>query len=313
MDRRTAQTLRAAQLYYSQDLNQLEIAEAMGISRPTVSRLLAEARANGIVKISLDQPTPIDADLSKELRSTLDLRDAIVVSEAHDDQLSMSLLGQAAAAMLQSLVQPGTVIAISYGRTLARMVEAFDQQVVEDVEVVQMLGSLGEGDPEIDGPELARRLAARFGATYRYVHAPAVVNTKAFCEELRSQPQISETLRRATRADIAVTSVGALDDPESSLERNGYLTDAEREEYAKKGAVGHLLAKLIDISGNEFDGYNERVLALPLEVLASKSWSICLASSAAKAAPLLGAIRAGYVNAVVVDASAATEMLELAR
>lgn len=47
---------RAARLYYVDELNQAAIAERLTVSRPTVSRLLAEARRVGIVQITVHDP-----------------------------------------------------------------------------------------------------------------------------------------------------------------------------------------------------------------------------------------------------------------
>ena len=313
MDRRTAQMFRAAQLYYEQDLNQGAIAETMGVSRASVSRLLSDARGAGMVRISIEQPVPLRSDLSEQLRTRFDLRDAIVVMSGDDDVTSMKRVGESAADFLVSIVNPDSVVAISWGRTLFHMVNAISPQGYDGVEVVQMLGSLGEGDPNIDGPELARLCASRLGGSYRYVHAPAVVKSAELCLELAEQPQVYETLRRAGEAEIAISSVGSLDDASSSLERNGYLTDQERLDYSERGAVGHVLAKLIGLEGQEFEPFNSRVVAIPLEQLSTRPWSICLATGASKAAALHGAIHAGHVNTIVIDESTANALLELAR
>ena len=44
---------RAARLYYLDELNQAAIAERLSVSRPTVSRLLSEARRIGLVRITV--------------------------------------------------------------------------------------------------------------------------------------------------------------------------------------------------------------------------------------------------------------------
>lgn len=303
---------RAAQLYYGQDLNQVDVARVLGVSRTTVSRLLSDARSTGVVTIEINQPVELLPDLSEELRTTLGLRDALVVPAEHDEELAMQAVGRAAAQLLESIIHDGDILAISWGRSLSRLADALNDIEVEGVEVVQMVGSLGEGDPRVDGPDLARRFAERLGGGYRYVHAPAVVASAAVRAELESQPQIRQTLSKVDKAAICLTSVGSMTDPHSSLHRVGYLSEPERKEHLAKGAVGHMLARIIDADGREFTEYNQRVLAVPLSSLAERPWSICLGAGDAKAAPTLAAVRAGYVNALVVDEAAAKAMLGLA-
>lgn len=49
----------AARLYYEEDATQAEIADQLGTSRATVSRLLAEAKRQGIVRIEVvPRPMP---------------------------------------------------------------------------------------------------------------------------------------------------------------------------------------------------------------------------------------------------------------
>ena len=48
MQSRQAQLVRASELYYERGLSQQKIADILGVSRPTVSRLLEEARKSGV-------------------------------------------------------------------------------------------------------------------------------------------------------------------------------------------------------------------------------------------------------------------------
>ena len=47
---------QAARMYYLEDATQVEIASRLGVSRPTVSRLVAEARKAGLVRIEVVDP-----------------------------------------------------------------------------------------------------------------------------------------------------------------------------------------------------------------------------------------------------------------
>lgn len=45
MERRDEQSIEAVKLYYQQELSQAEVAARMGLSRPTVAKLLARGRS----------------------------------------------------------------------------------------------------------------------------------------------------------------------------------------------------------------------------------------------------------------------------
>ena len=55
--------LRAATLYYLDGLTQAEIASRLGVSRPTAGRLVARAKARGLVRIDVVVPPDMRDDL----------------------------------------------------------------------------------------------------------------------------------------------------------------------------------------------------------------------------------------------------------
>ena len=56
MDSRDEQSLRAAKMYYRDNLSQAEVALALGISRPTTSKLIQHAHDRGFVTITIRDP-----------------------------------------------------------------------------------------------------------------------------------------------------------------------------------------------------------------------------------------------------------------
>ena len=59
--------VEAAKLYYEHQLSQLEISKKFKVSRPTVSRLLNQARNTGIVKIEIIDPSEVGTQLEATL------------------------------------------------------------------------------------------------------------------------------------------------------------------------------------------------------------------------------------------------------
>ena len=48
--------LKVAEMYYLDRMNQNDIAKIIGVSRPSISRMLEEAREKQIVKITIEAP-----------------------------------------------------------------------------------------------------------------------------------------------------------------------------------------------------------------------------------------------------------------
>src|SRR5918995_5555190 len=66
---RHTDALRAAQLYYMQDLTMDAIARELRTSRSTVSRLLSTARESGLVQIQIRSPLDTGPELESIIRS----------------------------------------------------------------------------------------------------------------------------------------------------------------------------------------------------------------------------------------------------
>src|SRR4029077_15242955 len=80
--------LRAATLYYLDGLTQAEIAQRLGVSRPTAGRLVARAKANGLVRIEVVVPPDLrhhlHADEERALEERFGLTEAVVAGHGVD-------------------------------------------------------------------------------------------------------------------------------------------------------------------------------------------------------------------------------------
>lgn len=317
LDLRISQMRRAAELYYEQSLSQADIARVMGCSAATVSRLLAGALERGIVRIQIQRAGGRVPELSRQLRARFGIREAVVVPASGDAESDLRAVGRAAAELLLSAVEARAKIGITWGQTLAHMVQALHDMGHESarpggIEVMQLSGSLGEGDPAVDGPQLAMRLADFFGGVCRLVPAPALVHSVELAEALHRQPQVKAALARAAHPDIVVQGIGALAPELCSLTRAGYLDDAARRQARRAGAVGHLFARMVDADGREVGDYGRRVIAVPLDAIRRARVSIGISAATAKVPAILAALRAGAVNTLVVDEPSARQVLQLA-
>ncbi|MBC7251097.1 MAG: sugar-binding transcriptional regulator [Anaerolineae bacterium] len=304
---------QVASLYYEENLTQGEIARRIGTSRSTISRLLREARANGVVEIIIHYPWKTVAELERELTERFRLRHArVLAGQGRPYPEILRGLGVLAARYLESVLQESSILGISWGTAVHSTVQALRPERKLPITVVQMIGAVGTGDPLIDGPDLARLLANIYGGEYRYLHAPVLVEDLSVREALLQEPRIRETLSLACQADVALVGIGSTVPEVSSLLRAGYLEREALIQLRAQGAVGDVCARHYDAWGRLLEiEFNQRIVGIELEALHSIEQVIGVAGGEAKAEAILGALRGGHVNVLVTDDAAAREVLRL--
>ena len=295
-----------ARLYYRDNLSQQQIADRLGLSRPTVSNALKRCLDQGIVEIHIREPdTPGDV-LAGALERRYGLRKAIVTEAGAEAAARTRHLGRAAATFLDTLLVPGCRIGLSWGTTLREVVAHVAPRAVAGAEVAQLIGALGASQPHIDGFELARQLAGKLDGRYSVIQAPAVVRSAALQRLLEREPAIQEALRRAEAVQVAVIGISS-DRPEhSALVRAGYLTPRAATALCRHGSVGHACGWHFDQRGVLLNHpVNDRIIGLSFEALRRIPTVIGVAGGPEKIAALAGALRSGILDVLVTDVDTA--------
>ena len=314
MTDRTELLAQVASLYYEDDLTQGEIARRVGTSRSTVSRMLQEAREAGVVEITVHYPWRTVPQLGDALRTRFGLCQArVLLGRERTYEEIVRGLGALAARYVEGIVRADTVLGISWGLAVHSTVRALRPERRLPITVVQMVGAVGEGDPLIDGPDLARLLAGVYGGQYRYLHAPLIVEDLRARDVLLQEPRIRETLELARRADVALVGIGAPHAAVYSLLRAGYVDREAIAGLLAQGVAGDVCARHYDAQGCELDiDLNRRIVGIELEALHGIDQVIGVAGGEAKAGAILGALRGGHVDVLVTDDAAASKILALA-
>ncbi len=313
IDNREDLLVLVASLYYEQDYSQQQIADRLEISRSNISRLLKEAKQKGLVEIHVRKPISTVPALEREFRERFGLHAAMVArNRSHTAADSLAAAGQLAAQYLKEVLRPNSISAIAWGTGVSAAVTAFPTSQSMNVDVVQMLGSVGTVDSVIDGPELARQLALKLGGRYYYLHAPLFVESQAARDVIIEQPMIADTLRRARRADAALVGIGTTEMGASSFLRAGHLTEAQLAELRAQGVVGETCGQHFDIRGGSDYDINRRVISVTLADVKHIPHVIAVACGLKKTRSILGALRGGYVKALATDEVTAAAVLEAA-
>lgn len=314
LDRAKHQLLAdVATLYYKRNLTQAEIADELGVSRASISRLLREARDTGVVEITINEPLQHADTYSDDLRRLFQLDEVYVLNAGSRGYTqTVEALGAVAARILRKRLQDNTVLGISWNTGVYQVVRALQEARSMDVTVVQLTGSAGSANPLLDGPDLARWLADTLGGRYLYLPAPLVVPSSEVQQALVADRLIAERLALARKADIALVGIGTVAPPINSLLQTGYITEDELSAITAQGAVGDILNHFYDINGRILDlPLHKRLIGLSPDDLAHIDTVVGVAAGEIKAQAIIGALRGGYITCLVTDDRAAQAILNI--
>ena len=303
--------LRVCQMFYRDDLSNMEIGKRLGLSRFQVARLLKRGRDEGYVVIKILEPTGWHSDLERELEERYALDMAVVVD--HDGNSVAEIrrrVADAAGRLLVDIASDDMCLGISLGQTMQDLVEQLPHRIPRTTTVVQLIGSTPRGDSRNEAPVLAADLAARFGTRPFLIYAPALVGGADVRGSLLGDASIHATFERFRDLDVAFVGIGSITEPDTSrLVYGGALEGDDVERLRERGAVGDVLAYLFDTEGNVVEsGLEDRILAIGLDDLRRIPRRIGVAAGIEKAAAIAGALRGGFVNTLVTDSTVAQRL-----
>ncbi len=300
--------VQVAKMYFQLDRTQSDIAQALGLTRWQVGRLLAEARDTGVVRIEIAPRANRLADLESALQRRWRLRDAVVVPGSGDDAADAQAVAQAAAAWLAGLADKPALIGVSWGRTMAAVARALPQGWNPGAQVVLVNGATALRLTSAGVGTVAEAFAQSAGGEATLFPAPAILGRAETRAALEADPVIASALDLARRAPLVAFGMGAMAD--SVLAASGYVSDADIARLTAAGAVGDILGRFLDAHGRIVDaGLDARTLGLRPESLGQRRHALGVVSGPAKHAIALAALRARLVTVLVTDEATARHLL----
>ena len=311
IEQRELLMIQAAKRYYDLDMTIGELARELGLTRWQARRLLNDARDCGIVRIEIVPRTARSPDLESRLQRRFGLREAVVVREQTDDDEALALdsVAQAAAQFITSL-RPTSLIGVSWGRTMSAVARRLPPLWNEGVEVVLLNGAMNIRSPSTRTNNTAELFARSANGAATLLPVPAIVGHAATRLALEQDPTIATVLALGRRAPVICFGLGALA-PDSVLVQSGFITTDEQAALKAKGAVGDILSRYVDASGDIVDPQlDARTIGLELRYCADREFSIGVAAGADKHAVARAALKAQYLNVLVTDDETARFLLE---
>lgn len=311
-----ASVLRAAQLYYLQDQTMEAIASEMRVSRSSVSRMLAQARASGLVEIRLHTPNEGGSRLEKELRDRYGINVHVVpVSGPISDIDRLERVAITAARLLTRYFDSNMVMGIAWGSTIGAISRHLVPRETHNSVVVQMNGA---GNLESTGveytSEILRRFGRAFSADVEQFPVPAFFDDPRTREAVWRERSTRRVLDLQGRMDLALFGLGSpFSEVPSQVYIGGYLDEDDYRSLSEDGVVGDVATVFYRLDGSH-DGIrlNARATGQDLERLRRVARRVAVASGIQKLDSVRGVLAARLPTDLILDEGLARRLAESA-
>ncbi|MHA7861769.1 sugar-binding transcriptional regulator [Tessaracoccus sp. Y36] len=309
----TETLLRVAQMYYVQSETMDAIAHLMGVSRSTVSRLLKEARDRGLVRISITDPNRPLSRIAELFRKHLNVDAHLVqVRSGASNIFRLDQVARLAASVVSDAVTDGDIVGVAWGTTTSAIAAHLKPLEVSGVTVIGLNGGANSqttGLPYVGN--ILHRFANAFRAQEQLMALPAFFDDPRTREAMWRERSTRHILAVRAECSVALFGVGGLDaELQSHVYASNYLSREDLDSLVRDGVVGDICTVMLREDGSYRDlEINRRATGMTPVELQRIPRRICVVSGLAKAAPVLGALRAGVATDLVIDEDTARAVL----
>ena len=311
---RMLEALRAAQMYYLQNLTMEAIARELQVSRSSVSRLLAHARATGLVDIQIHSPVDRTSRIERAMAERYRVVAHVVpMPETISDVDRLDRVALTAGRILNQFVESNLTIGIAWGSTLGAVSRHLIPKETHNSFIVQVNGA---GNNQTTGIEYASEILQRFGkscsAQVQQFPVPAIFDDPLTKEALWRERSIKRVLGLQARMDVLVFGLGSpFAGVPSKVYIGGYLDPKDYRSLGEDGVVGDLATVFYRADGSYRDvKLNARSSGPDLGRLSRVPRRICIVAGPQKLAAVQGALAAGAITDLVLDEGLARLLTE---
>ena len=295
-----------ARRYYLENQRQSDIARELGVSRPMVSRMLAEARELGVVEITVHDPETRIATLLERLRLSTSIRGGVLVEDGADEDATNQLLSQGAVELLRQLETRR--LGVGWGYLIGQLVTWLEKHPQPDSPVTDICPLVGNANipaRNYQSNENVRLMAQQLGAAPHFLYLPALPEGLEEKQLLCSTEVYRQIHQQWEQLDTALVNIGNYpSSPDfASLVRYGSLLQQYR-------ACGRMLVYYFNEEGTVIQSDQDFAIQVPLDTLRQcpRIIGVCSANTGAKA--LLGALRSGVFTHLVARSELVRSLLD---
>ncbi len=320
-DQSTFLVLKAAYLYYLSGKPQTLIAEELGVSLTTVSRLLKRAKEEKIIEFVIRDPFVECIKVEQQLKDFLGIKEVVIapavsaedVDQADEAENLKKLVALEGARYLQRIIKKGDVIGFTWGSTVYQMINYLNPAQKVEADFVTLHGSLANSVAAWDVRTLVTRSAKAFSGNKHILLTDTLMSSSEVAELLKKEKSISQVYEMFDKVNLSISGIGAFY-PEMTtvLAHPDYLPPEDLKELQACGVVADVVLRFIDKDGKECNtSLKNRTISIELEQFKKIPRKITIASGTQKAYAVMAAVEGGLVDTLIIDSKLAVELLKL--
>jgi DNA-binding transcriptional regulator LsrR (DeoR family) len=310
IDEEAALAARAAWLHFAGGKTQGEVAELLGVQSTKAHRLIAKARAEGLIRVFVEGPIAGCIALEEQIKLQFNLKHCEVVPNIDDGPLPLRTLAMAGARYLRAIIENGAykLIGLGHGRTLAAAVDMMPSINARETKFVSLLGGLTRRFAASPF-DVIHRLAERTSAESYVMPVPFFANTAKDRAVFESQYGISDVINMARDADIYIAGIGEVD-RKSFIASGGMLDDDDDvESVMQSGAVAEILGHFFLADGTHMPHpLSDRAMAPRFSDLTSHK-IVALVGGTSKIQATRAILAGGLLHGLITDEATARRLV----
>lgn len=304
-------TVRAAYLYYIEELPQNEIASLLKISVPTVSRLIARAKEEKIVEFVIKDPYLDNLELEQKIKRAFNLKDVVITTNLHSNPVKKKTVidideekravAMEGARYVQRIITKNDKLGITYGKTMYHMIHYLNPCKKINANFITLHGSIAELDYNLDVMSLVHRMSMAFGGENKIITSEGYVSNKKLADALKSEKNIESILKGFDKVTIAVTGVGSLCSEQKSIVAEVFNED-ELNLLKEQNVVADVALRFIDSEGKECESeIKDRTIGISYEQFKRIPTKIAIVSGIYKKHSLYACLKGQMFDVLVTN------------
>lgn len=302
---RVRKILEVAKMYYIENLTQNEIARELNLSRPSISKLLNEAKESGIVTININSPFSDTEVLLDKIIEKYNLKGGEIVLEENKNIISDEKIYEETIKFLEINLGGIKNLGLGWGNFIEELLGKLDKKRIKNLKgkVVPLIGNTNLSFKGYHVNELVRVFADKTNISPLYLFAPAYLTTlqeQEVIKNLENYQDIEKHWRNLESVIIEICSHPNVPDMGTAV-RFGKKLNEER-------AVGNILGYYYNKSGKIIEGENDFTIQIPIENLKHIRQVIGVISSKTNKNAVIGALNLGIFTHIIVPEKVAKEL-----